>query len=157
MQKFKIGDRVRRINSSCMRVEIGDIGIITGFENNNYSLDIGNPGFGHSQFNLELVKEKFKLPNSFNIKKNELHVGDLVLYGSDNEFCGEIKLIGDSYASIKSKENNHNNWNIILKDDGYWSSNLNDGYLQRFIALPPFKIKINLSILGSPEESNHNH
>ena len=69
MVKFKIGDKVRRINSCNEGVNEGDIGFITSLytsSGDDYcTLNIGNHGVncGHSLKNIELIETNNKITN----------------------------------------------------------------------------------------------
>jgi hypothetical protein len=82
MTKFKIGDKVRRINSFNDGIKSGDIGIIIARKNSGltemFSLNIGNDNNWHNEFNLELVKES----------KHKFRVGDKVKKVCGGEFLG---------------------------------------------------------------------
>jgi hypothetical protein len=55
--KFKVGDKVRRINSSLGEMQIGDVGIVNTYYNGEPQVKNAN-GFivRHFEYNLELVK-----------------------------------------------------------------------------------------------------
>ena len=87
MSKFKVGDRVRRINSDhAIGMRVGQIGIVDGFVSGNPHVEGEDKGLAHSPDNLELVASQGPVVTE-TVKRIVPGVyGTVVVGGRDNEF-----------------------------------------------------------------------
>lgn len=95
--KFKVGDRVRRINSPVLNFKVGDIGTIVEVMDSNTPYyvkpDDGGMATCNYEENLELVKEEFKVGDRVIVKESNIE--------SISQYAGLVGVIkeiwGESY------------------------------------------------------------
>lgn len=74
--KFKVGDRVRRINSPVLNFKVGDIGTIVADDKSDIPYGVKSDKDGSTTYNreenLELVKEEFKVGDRVIVKESNI-------------------------------------------------------------------------------------